>query len=230
MKRALAPIAAAALLGTGCAGASSDAKPTVTETVTTTVTVEPEAAEPEPSQSTKVENEPEAAPDAEGTTAATDPAIGQSETSARGNLIKQMGEPAGLIGSNGEPFVTFTVHSISQGQCTEPMSEAPENGHFIFLDVSVETSPVLVDEYGTPFSLVLGWKAIGPEGQTSNATLDTFAAFTCLPDRQTLPSELGPAEQARATIVLDTPYPQGTLVYQDMMYPETGWEWEYSTQ
>lgn len=64
------------------------------------------------------------------------------------------------------------------------------------------------------------------DGNTSNAALDSFGAFTCLPSSQMLPSFVGPGQSARGIIVLDTPTPSGVLVFKDILEP-TGWEWEY---
>lgn len=136
-----------------CTGAP-EAAPTVTETVTETVTkTVTETVTPKPEKPTP---KPEPIP-APGT---DDPvndvpelSPGQSPTSQRGNLIKTMGERAGLLGADGEPYVTFTVHSIAEGTCTEPMSEPPENGYYMFLDVSLQTAPDLLDDYGSEFDL-----------------------------------------------------------------------------
>lgn len=219
---------------TGCSAGSPTAPETVTVTVTETVTARPEPA-PVPTEKPKedivsvedddVQSEaPESRPEPESRKAPES----VPELSQRGNLVKAMGEEAALLDPNGEPMVTFTVHSITEGTCTEPFAEPPENGQYIFLDVSLSTAPDLLQDYGSAeFGLVGGWEVITPSGQTSNAMLESFGAFTCLPEAQQLPSWLGPGESARGTVVLDVPTPSGTLMFHDLI-DSTGWEWKYS--
>ncbi|WP_026819335.1 hypothetical protein [Arthrobacter castelli] len=223
-------------LTTGLTGCSGPSGPTATETVTATatvtatetVTLQPQPDEGDNSPKAKPEpkmepmDEPKAAPEPGPETESAETGMSQ-----RGNLIKAMGEEASILDTNGEPAVTFTVYSITEGTCTGVAPEPATNGHYMFLDVSLATSPNLVEGYGSPeFGFTGGWEVIGPAGQTSNAVLETFGAYQCLPPAQQLPSWLGPGEEARGIVVLDSPHPAGTFMFHDLLTP-TGWEWEY---
>ncbi|MHA7279783.1 hypothetical protein ACX80H_08520 [Arthrobacter sp. MDT2-2] len=147
----------------------------------------------------------------------------------RGNLVKQIGETAGIRDANGEYLVTFVVNSISTDVvCTASDPEPSENGVFAVVDVLVQTSPNMLNsdliEY---FNMDAdAFTAIGPDGTTSNASHFTAATFYCLDDSEVLPSSIGPGETARGKVVLDLQNPSGTLIYEDF-WTESAWEWTY---
>lgn len=207
MKKSLACIATALLLtGCGSTAGSTDA-PSV-----------PPAAE---SETTTAENS-ETNIAAEATP--TEPA---GEKSERGNLIKKVGEGAGIT-DNGTEVASFVINSITvDGQCTNEFAEKAENGHILILDVSVKTEPALADSVFPSFGLnPYDFKTIAPNGTTSNADMGTMATYTCLDDSEILPQDIGPAEQATGKVVLDAETAEGTLVFKPG-YAAAGWEWEY---
>lgn len=147
----------------------------------------------------------------------------------RGNLVKQIGESAGVRDENGEYLVTFVVNSISTDVvCAEPSASPAENGLFAVLDVSVETSPnMLNSELIEYFSMdATSFTAIGPDGTTSNASPFTAATLFCLDESEVLPSSIGPGEKARGKVLLDLQNPSGTLIYEDF-WTDSRWEWTY---
>lgn len=147
--------------------------------------------------------------------------------SERGNLIKEPGQVAGIMNEDGSELVLFTVHSIKADfTCTGPYKEKPENGHFLALDVSVETKKGVKDEYYSDWSMnPYGFKTIAPNGTTSNADLGTMASYSCVDDSEQLP-EVGDNEKARGLVVLDVETDEGTLVFSDSNVG-AAWEWEY---
>ncbi|WP_299166991.1 hypothetical protein [uncultured Arthrobacter sp.] len=150
--------------------------------------------------------------------------------SPRGNLVKEIGESAGIIDGNGVRLVNFSVNSItSDVQCTEEFAEPAENGLFVALDVTVQTSPEMAapDAFITTFEMS-PWmfSAISPEGISSNASPETFASFTCLDDSVLLPSSIGPGENAQGIVLLDVQHPSGILIFEDF-YTDSAWEWTY---
>ncbi len=152
-----------------------------------------------------------------------------AEKSECGNLMKQVGQGARILGGpGGKPPVSFVINSITvDGQCTSPYATPPENGHFVILDVSVQTEPALANTDVPQFYIGSGdWKAIAPNGTTSNATAGTGSSFGCLTEPETLPQTLGPAEQATGKIVLDVETPEGTLIFRRATVI-AGWEWTY---
>lgn len=216
MMRTLVPFALSALLLAGCsAGTNSPEAPTVepaapsaSEATETETTEASEAATPEPS--------------ADATSAAPEAA-----KSTRGNLIKQIGEGAGLT-EGGKQVVTFVVNSITvDAPCTGDFPQPVQNGHIVVLDVSVVTDPALAESvmptfYMTPFEFT----EIAPNGTTSNADLGTAATYGCLPDAEVLPQTIGPGENVTGKVVLDVTNPTGTLVYKSGGNT-FGWEWTY---
>ncbi|TDK25858.1 hypothetical protein E2F48_11605 [Arthrobacter crusticola] len=145
----------------------------------------------------------------------------EPERSTRGNLVKVVGQGGGRANEAGEQLVDFVVNSISVDvPCTAEFATAPENGHFVVLEMAVETSPKLAEDINPEF-YTGGWKAIAANGTTSNVILGTGAAYSCFPQSELLPSLIGPGEKAVGKIVLDVETPEGVLVLED------SWEWTY---
>lgn len=154
-----------------------------------------------------------------------------TERSSRGNQVMSTGEPAALYleDQENDPVVSFTVKSIEvDPTCTAEFQQPPENGHFLVLDVEVETgTPEQFEEAFYTSDYAYGfydWKFIGPNGTTAN-TITSGPALGCYPQDQYLPNSIGPGERATGYIVLDAPSAEGTLVYTDPV-SRLGWEWE----
>ncbi|WP_140395066.1 hypothetical protein [Arthrobacter sedimenti] len=216
MKKSLVPVALSALLLAGCStGANSPAAPTV-EPAAQSASDSADVATTEASEATSEE------PSAEATSAAP-----EAEKSARGNLIKQIGEGAGLT-DEGKQVVTFVVNSIAVDvPCTGNYPSPVENGHILVLDVSIVTEPALAESISPTFYMnPYDFTEIAPNGTTSNADLGTMATYSCLPDAEVLPQEVGPGENVTGKLVLDVTNPTGTLVFKYAGAP-AGWEWTY---
>lgn len=211
MKKSVVSVAVASLMLVGCGSTAGEG----------------EAPEVEPAASAG-QNSPaaESAPAAEPSSPES-PASAEGDTSDRGNLIKSVGEGA-TVTNKGTQVASFVINDITVGgKCTSEFASGPENGHFIFLDVSMKTEPELSEAISPNFGLAgMNWTAIAPNGTTSNADPASAAALMCLDDADALPSSLGPAQQATGQIVLDVANPKGTLVYTPM-FSNAGWEWEY---
>ncbi|MER2134461.1 MAG: hypothetical protein ABS910_07245 [Arthrobacter sp.] len=201
MKKIMGVAAIAAILAlTGCGGGETES---------------PAAPSVEPAKGTE---SPQASPSASA----------GPEKSPRGNLVKELGEGAGMSGENGEQVFTFAVNSIAVDPgCTSEYATAPENGHFVVLDISVETHPAMADDqFMNPLNLSAhNIKLIAPNGTTSNASLATGSAYMCLNDAEMLPSAFGPAEKATGKIVVDTESPNGTLIVS--AYGQDAWEYNF---
>lgn len=194
--------AAAALLPlllTGCGGAS---------TAPTAPTVEP---------ATGGQSSAAAAPEGNKTGA----------KSSRGNLVKKVGEGASVT-DKGKAVASFVVNSIKlDPTCTNQFATPADNGHFIALNVSMETDPALAESVNPQFGLAgYAWKVVAENGTTFNGDVMSGASFFCLNDEERFPSALGPGEKATGTIILDVPTPSGVLIHQQGFMP-AGWEWEY---
>jgi hypothetical protein len=147
--------------------------------------------------------------------------------SPRGNIIKVPGQGASVTDKN-ETVASFVVNSIQvDPTCTNSSAMPSKNGHFVVLDVSMETTPALAQSINPQFGLAgYGWKAIAENGTTFNGDVNSFEALMCLPAAERFPSALGPAEKATGKIVMDVPTPTGVLVHKQGFMP-AGWEWAY---
>lgn len=147
--------------------------------------------------------------------------------SARGNLIKKVGQAGSLKLENGQQMMSFVVSKISvDAACTSPYAKPAENGHFLTLKISVETTAALAQDINQ-FVWFGGqsWKFIASNGTTYNGSLDTSAAYMCIQDAERLPAKIGPAEKVTGTLVLDVPATSGTLVFDSAS--GGGWEWTF---
>lgn len=158
--------------------------------------------------------------------ASESPAAGGTKSS-RGNLVKTVGEGASVTDKD-KTVASFVVNSIQvDAPCTNQYAQPSENGHFVALDVSMETDPALAESVNPQFGLAgYAWKAVAENGTTFNGDIMTAASFMCLNDEERLPSALGPGEKATGTLILDVPTATGVLVHKQGFMP-AGWEWEY---
>ncbi|WP_248760986.1 hypothetical protein [Pseudarthrobacter sp. SSS035] len=158
------------------------------------------------------------------------PAAAEPSKSARGNFIKAIGEPAGMFDSETkEATVNFTINAITvDAACTAQFAQPAENGHFVVLDVTAETTPALGNATVKSFDVSpVSFKFITAAGTTFNGSLWTGPSFLCLDDAETFPSAgMGPAEKVAAKVVLDVPETTGTLVFRDL-FGSASWEWNF---
>lgn len=152
---------------------------------------------------------------------------GTGSKSSRGNLVKLVGEGASVTDKD-KTVASFVINSIQvDAQCTNQYAQPSENGHFVALNISMETDPALAESVNPQFGLAgYAWKAVADNGTTFNGDIMTASSFMCLNDEETFPSALGPGEKATGTIMLDVPTPTGVLVHKQG-FMATGWEWEY---
>lgn len=219
MKKLLVPFAVSALLLAGC---STETNSPAAPTVEPAAPASSEAAEEATTEASESSGSSTPEPTAEATTATPEAA-----KSTRGNLIKQIGEGAGLT-DEGKQVVTFVVNSIAVDvPCTGDYVQPVENGHILVLDVSVVTEPAFAETLNPTFMMnPYDFTEIAPNGTTSNADLGTAATYGCLPDAEVLPQTIGPGENVTGKLVLDVTNPNGTLVFKYAGAP-AGWEWTY---
>lgn len=200
MKKALLTLPVAALLLAGCGGT-------------------PQGSPTAPSV------EPATGASSAGTTTSS-PAANATKSS-RGNLVKKVGEGASVTDKD-KTVASFVINSIQvDAPCTNQYAQPSENGHFVALNVSMETDPALAESVNPQFGLAgYAWKAVADNGTTFNGNIMTASSFMCLNDEENFPSALGPGEKATGTLVLDVPTPTGVLVHKQGFMP-AGWEWEY---
>ncbi|UOQ58134.1 DUF4352 domain-containing protein [Leucobacter allii] len=143
--------------------------------------------------------------------------------SERGNLIKKLGETAGVVYNDDDVNdVELVIKSIVvDAPCTAEYALPSERGHFIRVDMDVVTTPnypntVLAQSNGS-------WKWIDANGTTANSDPATGTGYSCLADGERLPDRIGAGERVTGSVVLDVPTTEGTLVLS--LDGGTGWEW-----
>lgn len=163
----------------------------------------------------------------------------QPKGNSRGNLVKKIGEVAGITKSTTDrtEVATWTVNSITLDAPCEPTYEGaettPVNGHFVMFDITVETTAEYDEsEFGT---LTLGspavWKYIQKDGTQWNGrpdgTISKPTTYSCLPDDQRLPGTIGQGVKVHGKVMFDLPSTDGYLVYTQGG-ATTGWEYAIS--
>jgi hypothetical protein len=162
----------------------------------------------------------------ESTAAKDNPDATKSE---RDNIIRTVGQGAGLSDKSGNQAVSFVVNKITlDPACTGKYPRPSENGHFLALDISAQGFQPLKDVFGSgTFSMYASnWKLIAANGTTYNGDLGSGPALGCLPDSEQLPDRVGIGEKVTGTLILDVPATEGTLVFKPT-FADSGWEWQY---
>jgi len=153
--------------------------------------------------------------------------FGESVTSPRGNLVKEVGQLAGTSSLATDVITSrFAVTDIVLDfECTSSFSEAPANGHYLGIHLNIETTPELADDDFPWLSFTeYDWQAYDVEGKRLNAPVGN--AWSCVDAGQQLPSQIGPGQSVSGWIVLDVAATSGVVVLAPGGGP-TGWEWSY---
>ncbi|MGH8575356.1 MAG: hypothetical protein ACREXJ_00220 [Gammaproteobacteria bacterium] len=161
------------------------------------------------------------------TTATTSADPAPSAKSERGHLRKNIGETAGIGGTSlANSHVVFAVTAITvDPRCTSPYADAPENGHFIRVDFNIETRPTYVHSEIFFQPNPSEFEIQGPDGFT-DANVSTASSYGCLDDAEQMPSSLSPASKYVGSVVLDSRYAAGHVIFKPpAVMPDGGWEW-----
>lgn len=220
------------LLG-GCGGDTSPQRVTVTETVTQPAAASPpslagseltETSSPAPTTDDATE-ETAQAPDDE---IASEYDFGEPETNARGNLVKDVGQWAGMTLPNGDFTTVFRVTDIEVDvACTSPYAQPTKNGQFVALEFEVHTMPELAqDPVGQVMIDSYGFSIFDEESKRENDSVGN--AYGCLNEGEVLPQMIGPGEEVKGKIVLDTSVESGSITLNGMnMGVDGAWAWEF---
>ncbi|GLY68786.1 hypothetical protein [Amycolatopsis taiwanensis] len=151
---------------------------------------------------------------------------------ARRNVEKQIGETTGWGVDAKHQDVQFSVTKITvDGKCTEPYAEKPQNGHLIFVDMSISTSPTMDRTYASAVLNPYNFSIIGPDGVTeSGQSLTSTSTYGCLASSKQIPGTLSPGQKYVGTFVLDSRSTSGALVLAPQNGFDNGgngWEWKF---
>lgn len=200
---------AAALALTACGGTTAKNTPSA-EAVASDAPVTAPTASPIPSSTPKPKD---------------------TNKSVRGNLIAKPGDVGTLTDQRTNKVTTkFTVDSFAEAQCTERFAKPSENGHLILVNMTVETTPELVDSSNPRFDISsYQFKYISDNGTTFNGSLGTISTYSCIADSLEFPMQgMGPGEKVSGAVVLDIPTGPGVLVYTGGTYSGPGFEYKIS--
>jgi len=131
---------------------------------------------------------------------------------ARGNLTRKVGESFTFRSIEGKAAATVRIDDIkADPKCNGEYPEAPKDGTLVAFTFTVVTEPELAEQGEVAFDGGW-WKYITEKGITYNGSLDTLAAYSCLSDKERIPS-VGPSEKAQGSVVLEVPDTNGVLIY-----------------
>lgn len=149
-------------------------------------------------------------------------ATAEPERSDRGFVVKVPGDTFRLIEASGAVGFEGRVTGITVDPvCTGAYALAPENGHFVRVDLEIETFPEFEGQFIT---LSDSWKVISADGTTFNGNPNSGPAYSCLTDAERAPTALGPSEKVVGSVIFDVGSPSGVLAKP---YGAGGWEWAY---
>ncbi|MDZ8275339.1 hypothetical protein R2Q81_05155 [Microbacterium aquimaris] len=166
------------------------------------------------------------APTPKPTETSTDSAFGERVVNDRGNLVKEIGQLAGVSLPEHDDVTAaqFAVTDVIVDIECSDYAVDPANGHYVGIHFNVETTPDLaLDDVGSLSFAPWGWQAYGADGKRVNDPIGN--SYSCLEPTDKLPSEIGPAQSVSGWVVLDLPTPTGSVVLT--MGGPSGWEWAY---
>lgn len=167
-----------------------------------------------------------ASPTPETTEAPEASEFGATVKSPRGNLVKEVGQLAGIGSSSSDAMVArFVVTDIVfDMECGSEFADPPANGHYLGVHINVETTPELAaEEIPSIYFSQYDWQAYDADGKRLNDPVGN--AMWCLSSAQELPMEIGPGQSVSGWMVLDVAATTGSIVLA--MGGPTGWEWAY---
>jgi|GEM_PF-2762302 len=154
--------------------------------------------------------------------------FGNPVQNARGNLVKETGQWAGIATPSGEFTAVFRVTDIEVGvKCTSPYAQAPQNGQFVALTFEVHTMPELAeDPIGQVHISPWAFSVFDEDNKRENDSVGT--AYGCLNENEVLPEAIGPGEEVKGKIVLDTGVKTGSVALNGRdMGVDGAWAWEF---
>lgn len=182
------------------------------------------------------------ADDGEVSDAAPAPAPSDVETvglTERGTLLMEPGASAmASLPEHGE-LASMTVHSIEvDPMCTGSYARAPQNGHFVVMDVSVEVAPhSTLTDAGVLYDSVSmrqgGFRTVDKDGNMTPGNDIIGNGYGCLPEGSEMATDIHAGEKAAGKLIFDVPTPEGVIILPDLLgqSPSTqGWEWAYPAE
>jgi hypothetical protein len=158
----------------------------------------------------------------------------QPKKSPRGNMIKKLGEAAGLCTDDSctNVAVTFTLDKIEldpkcTGKSAKVLDAKPEHGHFVALSFTVKTTEKFTGDSASFSINPYDFSVVGPDGITETTSYGS-GTYGCLPDSEMLStSNYAPSSQYVGKVLIDTKHSRGTIMLRSAIMGDGGWEWEF---
>ncbi|WP_431813938.1 hypothetical protein [Kocuria sp. cx-455] len=158
------------------------------------------------------------------------------ELTDRGTLAMKPGASALNSSPEHGELASMLVHSIEVDPvCTGPYVQAPKNGHFVVMDVSVKVaSHKTLNAAGISYPSVSmrqgGFRAVDNDGKVTPGNDIIGNSYGCLPEGTELPRDINAGEKASGKIIFDVPSAEGVIVLPELLESPAGmngWEWAY---
>ncbi|MDQ3578040.1 MAG: hypothetical protein M3443_10665, partial [Actinomycetota bacterium] len=157
-------------------------------------------------------------------TTTTNSAPATPAKSPRGNIMKTVGQAAGLSDASGKTMMTFTLDKVTvDPKCSSPYAEKAKHGHYVSLAFTVKTTTDLTADSGIYGLTQHDFDIVGADGITES---EVSSYTLCMNNDEYLTSDpFAPASQYGGLIVLDTKHTTGTIVFRPPgMTGNGGWE------
>lgn len=146
----------------------------------------------------------------------------------RGNLLKEVGEGAGLTDAQdpGRLSVGFRVlRLISDLECGAPGAPPPANGHYLGLLIEVQLDEQLPEEPDWAFQIsAADFRAWSLQDESHADVVGNGGQ--CLQGGEYLPDLFNPGQTGQGWVVLDVPIDEG-MIELTYDYIDGGWEWRF---
>lgn len=147
---------------------------------------------------------------------------GSQTANERGNLVKEIGQPAGIQSPDGSVMLDFALTGVREVTCPTARQGYPsENGRFLAVSIAANTHDD-PENMLKSVSFSYSWEHVNPEAVSVQA--DTPAAGVCASDIADPTSTLRPNRKYTTEVVLDVPKGEGALVWTQGA--NVGWEWK----
>lgn len=128
---------------------------------------------------------------------------------ADGSATLHAGETIALVDGEGVAVATISVRGVTVDPVCPRRQTAPSNGHFVRIDLQAHALPELND--AMPGLYLGGWDVVDVDGASARSELFTHAALSCFDEGEQPRMILRRNEATLGAIVLDVPFPAGTL-------------------
>ena len=158
------------------------------------------------------------------------------ELTERGTLPMKPGASAIASTPGHRELASMKVHSIEVDPvCTGSYVRAPQNGHYLVMDVSVEVAPhSTLTDAGVLYESVSmrqgGFRTADKDGNVTEGNDIIGNGYGCLPEGVEIATDIHAGEKAAGKLIFDVPTAEGVIILPDLLGQSPGsqgWEWAY---